>query len=155
MALASTEDVFASIESDLMDDCEEGMTAFARQWPDRIREVFEREGTRGSEAAASVWKPTTAVALRNRKNPVMDPSDSNWRTLVDTGNLRASITHEVARGKKGIITGQAYSEVPYAKDMQEGSTYQGRPVPARPFLFGVEPDDSEALISELERSIKG
>lgn len=48
---------------------------------------------------------------------------------VDTGNLRGSITYEIAREGNEII-GRVGTNVPYAIFVHEGTRY----MPARPFL---------------------
>jgi hypothetical protein len=94
------------------------------------------------------------VALRNRKNPVLNPETEDWFTLVDTGALRDSIEAEVDIEEK-VFTIQAYSEIPYAREMQEGTVFQGHPVPSRPFLFLVEPDDGDAAESAIAEAVHG
>lgn len=50
---------------------------------------------------------------------------------VDTGNLRASITYEIARdGASGGLSARIGTNVPYAVYVHEGTRY----MPARPFL---------------------
>lgn len=106
----------------------------------------------GKDPEGHAWEPSARAWEQGLK----DNAGRMGKTLIDTGDLRRSITHAVTQD--GVLVG---SNKVYARIHQEGGKAgRGRKVtiPARPFL-GFNDDDREDVADLLRdyfhQSLKG
>lgn len=112
---------------------------------ENIQDTFDFQGKRGGSPQ---WEPTSVIALRNRVNVPSEQEiqTGNFKTLIDTGTLQDSIEDSF---DESTLTLEVGSDLHYAKGMQEGTSFKGHEVPARPFVFLTD-DDSDEIDDILE-----
>lgn len=110
---------------------------------------------------AEVWEPTTRIARENRK---MFPKLNKFSrvgkkgytqkqaqylyaspTLVDTGALKNSITEEEELFHPMVMDTYIGATEPYIATHEEGGTYKGYDVPARPSQYITEKEENFIL----------
>jgi HK97 gp10 family phage protein len=104
---------------------------------------FQRAGGRvGREVAAVVRKTTTAVERSAERNA----------PVGETGDLKRGIQQEIKGSGRGAeITGNVFSDVPYARFVEEG-TSRNRP---QPWLGPAVNEHEDAFNRSIEKIIEG
>jgi phage gpG-like protein len=157
--VAVTIDVDTRALAGLIVDVRAGMQAGAEKAgqvaSDRVRLTFEAEGNRDGMDA---WEPTTAIALRNRRNPPTEGS-SDWKTLTDTGALKASVSGEIVNNAPDLVEIEVAHRTPYGDVLDQGgpTTIDGQSyvLPPRPFLDLADPVDVDLLELAVDDALAG
>jgi len=104
---------------------------------------FDRAGGRvGREVAALVRKTTTAVEKSATRNA----------PVGETGDLRREIKQTITGdGRNSEITGNVFSDVPYARFVEEG-TSRNRP---QPWLGPAVNEHEDAFNAAVEKIVSG
>lgn len=122
---------------------------------ERVRATFDAEGQRDG---MDPWVPTTATALRARRNPPAAGS-ADWKTLIDTGALRASVTGQLVNDAPGFVEVEVAHRTSYGDVLDQGGSHDfgdgAKDIPARPFLDLVDPVDVDLLERAIDDALGG
>jgi hypothetical protein len=152
-----------NIGQDFVDSINKSMQEANRQSADymrfKIRLSYDNRGfldPKSKRDGAVEWEPTTYIAKKNRKTyPKSSAGQKKGKkgltqkqarylfvapTLVDTGKLRGSITEEEELFSPMELNTYTGASVDYIETHEEGGTYKGRDVPARPSQYITEPE---------------
>ena len=96
-----------------------------------------------------ITQVNTALQRATMQAVLMVEADSKKMAPVDTGRLRASITHEVREIAKGVIQGRVGSNVSYASYVALGTSKQSAQPYLRPALEKNWPEIVRLIRSAL------
>ncbi len=144
----------SDIEKQVLSGLERGMKKSASLMESQLDTAFDNEGIRRGKRSTE-WIQTTEIAAANRKNPPTKNqlAYGTYKTLVDTGNMRRSIT-TVLNKAKALWEQFTGASVDYIKTHEKGGKFKGKDVPPRPNQYWLQEDIDEAsklIAEELKR----